>query len=105
MLSAHSSCPLPVQAELRAPWGTSPSVGKALIAALPPALFGLGLSIAPLMATGSSNLVVGGTTAYPWVPSGACPVGTGLMLGVPVLVLLGRALVGTWKRLPLWSHV
>jgi len=76
-----------------------------MIAALPPALFGLGFSPALMVAAGSSNRVVGGPTSYPWVPSAACPRGTNLAVGAPVLLLLGWALVDARKRLPLESHL
>jgi len=78
-----------------------PSVREALVTALPPVLFGLGFSLALWVAVQPSRLVIGGPTTYPRRPDLGYPVVIGL--GVLELLLVGGALIGTWKRLPRWS--
>ena len=60
MLCAHSSYPGPEQAAPCLPGASYASVGKVLIAALPPALSGLGSSLALVMAGNRVTWLLGG---------------------------------------------
>ena len=87
---------------------------EALVAAVPPLLFGLMLSVALLVATAPNRVVIGGPTPYGTcvrrlrdaglTGSPLCLVG---LVGAPLLagmVVFAGALVGARRRLPLWSY-
>lgn len=82
-------------------YAIKPTVGEALVMALPPALVGLGFSLALLVAVQPTRVVIGGPTTYPRWPRAGHPVVIGV--GVLELLLVGGALIGAWKRLPRWS--
>jgi len=75
-----------------------------VLAALPPLLFGLVLSLLVAVLVPLRSVVWGAATPLPrpvvgqtvWLPAA--------MLGLLLVVLIGGALVGLWRRCAAWSH-
>jgi hypothetical protein len=88
-------------------------VREALVAALPPLLMGLMVSLSLLIVTPSSRVVLGGPTQYPaWLRELTQPGAVSIPLRAAALVvplvmgaaLVGGGLLGAWRRLPRWSY-
>jgi len=75
-----------------------------LLAALPPALFGLLLSLCVLGVVPVRSIVWGGSTPLPRPLLGQTFSLPAAMLGLLVLLLVGGALAGLLRRFAAWSH-
>lgn len=78
----------------------------ALLAALPVALIGLGVGLILLFWLVRTPLVIGGTTPawQAWKPEAVILIaGSGIIMGIVGLILVGGALVGLVRRLPPWA--
>jgi len=79
---------------------------EAIIAALPPLLFGLGISLSMLLRAPLSQLVIGGPTRVRYGPGSSSVtwlIGVGVLVAV-ALVLVTGGVIAALRRLPVWGH-
>ncbi|MBC8248087.1 MAG: hypothetical protein H8E90_00280 [Anaerolineales bacterium] len=75
----------------------------ALLAALPPALFGLSITVFFLLMAPLGRLVIGGPTRVHYVPPINAMAGVGMVLLATLTVVAG-SMVAAVRRLPVWGH-
>jgi hypothetical protein len=75
-----------------------------LLAALPPALFGLVLSLLVAVVMPLRSVVWGAATPLRLPLSGQRLGVPAIMLGLLILLLVGGTLAGLWRRCAAWSH-
>ncbi|MFQ6057365.1 MAG: permease prefix domain 1-containing protein [Anaerolineae bacterium] len=78
----------------------------ALLAALPPALFGMSITVFFLLVVPLGRLVIGGPTRVRYglgISTGGMVVGIGVLL-LAMLILVAGSLVAAAQRLPVWGY-